>query len=140
MNFMESVKAMKEGKKVRKSTYLEKRYKYYERGRLNYSDGSNWEDIDLADIEATDWEIYWEKKTLSDKEKMFFSGAIVDIEKGKENEGVLITLDVKEALKELKRRTMDKDFPTKDHPNFIFYRDMLDAINEIFGERLIENG
>ncbi len=68
MNFLEAVKAMKEGKKVRrKAQYKEVYYKLREGKYISKFNGRDDVLLDLRDIEATDWEIYEEKKTLSDK-------------------------------------------------------------------------
>ena len=66
MNFMEAVKAMKEGKKIRikgnEDSYL------FSKENLIYSKITNGEyPIGINQIEATDWEIVEETKTLSDE-------------------------------------------------------------------------
>lgn len=66
MNFLEAVEAMKEGHKVRRNTYFEGYYRYIERDTMKNEEGDFW-DVDLGGIEATDWEIVEDKKTLFDK-------------------------------------------------------------------------
>ena len=68
MNFLEAVKAMKEGKKVRRPIYD---YVVFldEVGDIQANDGKKYiakPCINIKAIEATDWEIVKEKKTLSD--------------------------------------------------------------------------
>lgn len=65
MDFMEAVKAMKEGKKIRRNNYPfgYKGYIELEEGHLqfcNCNENAN-AIIDFKDIEATDWEIYEEQ-------------------------------------------------------------------------------
>lgn len=63
MDFMEAVKAMKEGKKVKRKPNqwfcIKDDEIYYQTGEKT--------SMSLEAIEATDWEIIEEKKTLSDK-------------------------------------------------------------------------
>ncbi len=91
MNFMEAIKVMKKGKKVTRKGMIEGGSDWY-----LCSDGhvikDNTEDgrkgiIALDHIEGKEWEIYEEKKTLSDK---------IYVKNGEE----LSVEDVKEHLKE----------------------------------------
>ena len=64
MNFMEAVQAMKQGKKVKRPHHLE-----FIHGLAMAMNENNIKYTPLyEDIEATDWEIVKDKKTLSDKE------------------------------------------------------------------------
>jgi len=69
MNFMEAVKALKEGKKVKRPNFVKGYYHYNDNGRIKLS-GDN-EPIlpDIFFFEATDWEVVEENKTLKDKIK-----------------------------------------------------------------------
>lgn len=106
MNFLEAVKAMKEGKKVkRKSWGNDSDYFTIENGMFcqhgTEKDYSNTNTIALylEAFEATDWEIVEEKKTLSDK-----IGYLHDSENAfcYNKDGAFIQVkDVKEALKKL---------------------------------------
>jgi hypothetical protein len=68
MNFIEVVKAMKEGRKVRQSRWMAK-YMYFKKGVLYVvdSDGSeNCKILYMCDAEATDWEIVEDDWSLID--------------------------------------------------------------------------
>lgn len=116
MNFLEAVKALKEGKSVKRKHWV-----VHATG-----DGCIKLDSDIEfrpliiDIEATDWEIV-EKKTLSDKIKFM---RMID---GTNGYGVWIE-DVKESIKELKSNS---DLDSANHW-LIAEKD----IKEIFGDRL----
>ena len=138
MDFLNAVKALKEGKKIRRPCWVEK--SCWSLGRdesISWVDSGDWSErvyaiIHLNQIFATDWEIVEEKKTLSDKELMYFSGAIVKIQSGFEGQGILMTKDVKEHLKEFINWiviTADNSVDTQ--------RKILPKAKEIFGEELI---
>ena len=65
MNFMEAVKAMKEGKKVTRPCWGG--YIYMNNKRRVYHRDGEMRNIAINDFEATDWKIVEETKTLSDK-------------------------------------------------------------------------
>jgi len=122
MNFLEAVKAMKEGKKVRRKIndmFFVIGFDGF--GNLGIMDRKNTgfkEDYILTrrDIEATDWQIVSEEtKTLSDKIS--------------EVDGTLHREDVKEAIKEL----CDVTNLPSDFRRVIFMKN----VRELFGERLL---
>ncbi len=89
-----------------------------------------------------------DKNTLSDKIKYAFmlqssndlilmANPTEEMKKKYIEEGCIPVIDIEEAIKELQTKVQNKDFPTKDHPNFIFYRDLLREMNKIFGKGLI---
>ena len=133
MNFIEAVKAMKEGKKVKRKDYTWccRRVKNY-RMVLEYIDenkGTPRQNLDIDDFEATDWEIVEEKKTLSDK--------IVPREHDTNNYVTpehLKPEDAKESIKEFIDSKWIKDFIGDGNKYFILRQ----KVKEIFGERLIE--
>ena len=69
MNFIEAVKAMNDGKKVRRKAYPDKKsYIYYNFNMEHFSDIIDGiYNFSFGDFKATDWEVVEEKKTLSDK-------------------------------------------------------------------------
>lgn len=67
MNFMEAVKAMKEGKKVRKSSWASYHYIYCPIPVVIIDEDKQNPSINLDEYETTDWEIVEKKKTLSEK-------------------------------------------------------------------------
>ena len=73
MNFSEAVRQMKEGKKVERDGLI---YSLNESEVIQYSGESveNLNYINPTDVEATDWQIVEEKKTLSDNYILSFDG------------------------------------------------------------------
>ncbi len=132
MNFMEAVKLMKEGKKVRRKDSGMIHH-------LNDDDDIVWVSqykdvtryiISCGDVEATDWEIYEEEDNwnLVDKEVIQFSGALMHTKgdayaKGK---GLIPTKDIKTFIQKVKG-----DFQTRKYEPKIDS----DIINEIIDKR-----
>jgi len=117
MNFLEAVKAMKEGKKVRRPAMSPVVGLLISDGFPQYyglHGDSIYREIAIELIEATDWEIVEERKTLSDKgiENYYFGN------------------DVKEALKEFIEYILC--------PDKIDFRkgDVRNKAKAIFGDRL----
>ena len=72
MNFMEAVKAMKEGKKVRRPYFVEEHYFYCDEHGIKYSHSrkdKKWAEFSMDAFEATDWEIYEEDKLSEEDEE-----------------------------------------------------------------------
>ena len=121
MNFMEAVKAMKEGKKVKRRGLYPV---YLNNNNFVFHNEDEERDytIDIGVIEATDWEIVEDKKTLSDK--------IISADGLHHEVKVCIAQDVKEAIKEfiewmnIHRLGINPD-------------KYLPKAKEIFGERLL---
>lgn len=69
MNFMEAVKAMKEGKKVTRQTYTQ--FRLDSGNQIETTEGIN-VSFNVEDYEATDWEIYKEEDdwNLADKREL----------------------------------------------------------------------
>jgi hypothetical protein len=133
MDFMEAVNAMKEGKKVRRKAWEDGSELYWSNPKDDMLGcfevngepmGKNFLDIHI--IEATDWEVVEEKKTLFDK-----CGA-----------DCFDTCDVKEALKEFIEETKQailKREQSRQMANIAGFGDEIDdKANEIFGKELIE--
>lgn len=122
MNFMKVVKAMKEGKKVKRPCFSEGSYHYmneheYVDGKYLaiFHSGNELVSQRLIDMEATDWEIIKDRMTLSDR----IDGADLDVD------------DVKKSVKELIDYWCDI--------GGIIQPDRIkEKAKEIFGERLIE--
>ena len=109
MNFLEAVKAMKEGKKVRREAWH--RSLYCVLGvdiKVMYGVELYSSQLNCYDCEATDWQIVEEKKTLSDKQHNCYYDEP----------------DVKEAIKEYLKGPAHDD-------------DGMSRAKQIFGERLI---
>ncbi len=125
MNFLEAVKAMKEGKKISRSPsdwYC--KYDYDEGIRVIPVKGIHLAltHITYSDFEATDWQIVVEeKKTLSD-----------DIASIGMDEYLRVPL-VKEAIKEYTKRLMN----IREHRT-LEEDDIIEQEKEIFGKRLVE--
>ena len=121
MNFLEAVKAMKEGKKVKRSPHNENYILSIILGEICKKDKKHYS-ITIIDIEATDWQIVEEKKTLSDKRKEISGlSAPGHFEYNEE--------DVKKAIKELCDVTnLSSDL------RLIFMKN----VRKIFGTRLVE--
>ena len=115
---MEAVKAMKEGKKVRREgsrlyCYLDKTYLD---GKIVWSDDSDFQPSSIAFFEATDWEIVEETKTLSD--------SILD--------GTINVPDVREKIKKYrdKAKNLFRDCSLCEKTDE-------EIAKEIFGEKLV---
>lgn len=126
MDFLDAVKAMKEGKQVRRPCMSECIYLIEENGYprwkgLYNDEGSR--DICIELFEAIDWEVVEEPKTLSDK---WFKCYHINTEGKKQ----FYEADVKESMNELykylcKEMPLDSKFRSK--------------LIEIFGRELIDN-
>jgi len=133
MNFMQAVKAMKEGKKVRRSRWGDQLCIFMNIPEDTIKQGkpkceeSNPKEFRgyIIDFEATDWEIVEDKKTLSDEYM------VVDLPSYKGN--VYLEDKVKQFIKDIKE-DMKETFPTPSIQDLI-----CDKINKRAGERLIEN-
>ncbi len=66
MNFLEAVKAMKKGKNVSRASFSKGVSVTIDDVRLFWNDGEIFT-VDARDVEADDWEIVEDKKTLYDK-------------------------------------------------------------------------
>jgi len=136
MNFLEAVKAMKEGKKVRRGGWNKDNYLYLETGEIIKDDSGY---LKLPEnFEATDWEIVEEKKTLSDKifEVKNQWDCIKDLS-AYDSKDYLPLKDVKEAIKEfidwlfeVEKENVGKSVEEAEET-------VRDKAKEIFGERLI---
>lgn len=111
MNFLEAIKTMQEGKKVARPSLRAVKLVF---GNFVFADNEQEEIymLSMDDINATNWEVVEEKKTLSDKIYVPFGDDSDKLKVG----------DVKEALKK---------FLNGDRTN--------KSAKEIFGERLISN-
>lgn len=122
MNFLEAVKAMKEGKKVRRKNHIDDAYMSYVNEKFVFYGFSN-TTFSLRDIEATDWEIYEEeKKNLSDKRT----------NASMENGWQYQEEDVKQSLKEF-IEWLEQNYDNHKTPDEV----LIEKAKEIFGERLI---
>ena len=74
------------------------------------------------------------KDSLSDKEKIGFSGAIVDVTEGSEGRGFFMNQDVKDSITKL--TTFIEKKPFDDIKPCDFPGELLDKIEEIFGAKL----
>jgi len=137
MNFLEAVKAMKEGKKVRRKGWVDyaemKLTKDFKFDIRNLKDGSVMNPLELNDIEKTDWEIVEEKKTLSDK--IHYQ----DLGNQDGFEDMLMLVDVKEAIQEFIKECEDNYQVVKPNcpANFVQLENVKCYAKEIFGERLV---
>ena len=113
MNFMEAVKAMKEGKKVRSSNCVDSEKSYYFRNNfwevklLNGFDGLEQDAcLTFKEFESTDWEIYKEEDNwnLADFEVIQFSGALVSTKNDKyaKGKGLFFIKDFKTFIQKVK--------------------------------------
>ncbi len=139
MNFLEAVKEMKEGKKVKRENWgkgtdvgfkLKKPQEIIPiilpNGELN-KEGESVKLI-LSDFEATDWEIYEEKKTLSDK--ITDTSQSASTSENTEFQTLKVK-DVKQALKEY------IDSFTRLVVGDLHKEIMFAKAREIFGEELV---
>lgn len=127
MNFMEAVKAMKEGNKVKIKEWGKHAFFCY-KGCFIYDEEDKVPTMMCNWIESTDWEIVEEKKTLSD--------LIVPKEHDTNNYDVpehLKPEDVKEAIKEF------IDTFTKLEVGHLHEGVMFAKAKEIFGEKLVRS-
>ena len=99
MKFMKAVEAMKQGKKVRRPTWIKGYYIMKEESSVRgFDEGVNQNtDFEFKDLDAIDWEIVEEKKTLSDK---IIQSDNDEFQELRINRGYFKLDDVKEALKE----------------------------------------
>ena len=122
MNFLEAVKAMKEGKKVRQPYWktIVNKYIHFDIESpdcMIYGSNNRAYSLTLIDLDATDWEIYEEKKTLSDRiESNPWLGSSIRVE------------HIKESLKE---------FFDRMKPDGSSIPRNLKLAREIFGDELI---
>jgi hypothetical protein len=111
MNFLEAIKEIKNGKKIRRLLYSQEWKESH--GLIEGVQTAMISQFSIEDVEANDWEIVEENETLSDK--ICYSL----------NEDSLTVEDVKEALIELTDYLGDT-FPPANK-----------KIKEIFGDKLI---
>ena len=78
MNFMEAVKAMKEGKKVRREAQISDVYFELDIEILRKHNGTETVLLDLTDLEGTDWEIYEEEDNWNLADEMLNGETIRD--------------------------------------------------------------
>jgi len=139
MNFLEAVAEMRNGRKVRRKEWPDKKCFDYVNNQYNSHEtikseasclGISNATYSLGDFEATDWEVVEEvKKTLSDK-RINPSG---DISTAKYKED-----DIKEAINELRvwlktPQIFKIDEDPKEHIDLRFEK----KLKEIFGERFV---
>lgn len=119
MNFLEAVKAMKEGKKVRRNDWIKGLYvtKEAESNCILLYNVAQFDSI--TNFEAIDWEIVVEKKTLSDKHRDVLCQRAKVYDYAQE--------DVKEAIKEFVGVAMIGYSKNK----------LIERAKEIFGNRLV---
>jgi hypothetical protein len=121
VDFLSAVKAMKKGKKIRRLLHSQEWQEVH--GLIVCVQNAMDNRFSIEEVEAIDWEIVKEKKTLSDKifnryEDMAGIGHTIRAD------------DVKEALKEFIEAVHDSSM-LNDYPRII------KIAKEIFGERLI---
>lgn len=123
MDFIEAVKAMKKGKKVKRFGQRP----IHNLGHIVFADTEERElyAFGIFDIEATDWEIVKEKKTLSDK--MFTTQDTGPFK-------VIHELHVKAAIKEFLCYLYNA--PLREYKDG-FSRDVSNKAKEIFGDELL---
>ena len=118
MNFMESVKAMKEGKQVRRKNWDEDGFMCVpEDGVIIRKQDKEIMMFSIRDFEATDWEIE-EKKTLSDKRRCFQHHGEFEYEEKDVKEAIVKFIDWVHLRRGIREDTKDK-------------------AKEIFGEELL---
>ncbi len=128
MNFLEAVKEMKKGKKVR-SEKIEKTCWLQDKKLLVHKTSSGWceTSFNVKEIEATDWVVIGiveDKKTLSDKIHNAYSLG---------TRSVICTDDVKQSLKEFIKHVNQTFSDDVD----IINPTLLKRAKDIFGDRLI---
>jgi len=127
MNFMEAVKEIKEGKKVRRECWEFEQYYTKNNSEELVNECGNKPIRLLDNIEATDWEIVEEieekKQSLSDKEVPYCHSC---------RRNAIETKDIKEAIKEF----IDWIYVEVDSstPN----KEVEKKAKELFGKRLIK--
>ena len=127
LSFMEAVEAMKKGEKVRREDWDYNMSMYFVNKEIYFNPNAQGKNLMVEEIEADDWEIVEEKKTLSDK---IILRSIPAIE-------TLTGEEVKEALKEFIQWIHER-LPSHDHHRGLFNTDDLDKkAKEIFGEKLV---
>jgi len=130
MNFIEAVKAMKEGKKVRRPLFKEHPsigYIYKNGDYILRGDAGEFP-MGFENLEATDWEIIEEKKTLSDKIGTRLPYGWIFTKDGTE----LKVQHVKEAIEKL------MDYYEELNTVPIEQTALYEKAKELFGERLLE--
>ena len=129
MYFMEAVKLMKQGKKVRRLNYGKGAYKMLNESGFLVFQGNCSPTLNVMDFEATDWEVYEEKKTLSDK--------IFDKDLEKE-----VGIDLSKVyVKDLKPRLIEFiDFAIISADNSVYdtQAKLIPKATELFGVELIK--
>ena len=122
---MEAVKAMKEGKKVRRPDYGEGAYKVKRENFIGYQNESgSLPHLTFEDYEATDWQIVEEKKTLSDKKDLMIPATKIGVGEVQKEYFAYKEEDVKEAIKEYLKGSAHDD-------------NGMSRAKQIFGERLL---
>jgi len=130
---MEAVKAMKEGKKVTRPTFNEDNYLYLDGGIIKCKLTKENAYFHYKSIQANDWEIVEEKKTLGDKIYNYselhkwIETSEEDYSKNVKLKVILRIEDVKEAIEKL--------FDIAGYP--MSFNDWKKRAKEIFGERFI---
>ena len=79
MKFMEAIKAMKEGKKVRRKCWTDEQYVYVSNDAVLWSNNTN-PKFRVKQFEAIDWELYENEKHSSELSKeLKFNNKIMDV-------------------------------------------------------------
>jgi len=129
MNFQEAIKELKKGNKIRRKSWVNEEFylvkRYDGKILMGWAKDIPVKETDfwivnmgiVKDINATDWEIYKEKKTLFDKLEEYYTKEALD--------------DVKQALKEFINWVLKQNGRAG-------LMDINDKAKEIFGEELIE--
>ena len=122
MNFLDAVKAMKEGKKVRSIKFDKGKYWYIKGGYIYDWEGGLVGSPRIVGYINDDWEVVKEKKTLSDNIVNYYTN----------DKGYLCIDDVREALLDFNVWITTEHAPDKSSPA------VLEKAKKIFGERLLE--
>jgi hypothetical protein len=124
MNFMEAVKEMEKGKRVRRNQHKSTLpWRYDGRFYIEQDTDKSYSQFSLSHIQATDWEVVEEpKQTLYEKAltSVCFGDSVIVIDLD----------DVKQALKEL-RAWLDSEETDYEH-------DIRFKLKEIFGEEMLK--
>lgn len=127
-DFIQAIKWMREGKKVRSERYLEGDHFYIENNTIMFF-GPGWDEPektsfeDIEDFEATDWEILQEKESLSDK---------IDDRDYKPIERHLVQRSVKDLKERIDKINLCSNASIQD-----YLIEAQDEVNKVFGDKLI---
>jgi phosphopentomutase len=133
MDFMEAVQAMKEGKQIQRGHWKFLGYKSSNDSLVfKWEDGSKYE-LQIIDIEATDWKIVGEKKTLSDKIEGLFIEGLSDARK-------LKVSDVKKSMLDILFKAKIAANDTDEDRERIDYESLKVIFKEELGEQLTPGG